>query len=207
MTAHSSNLYGAANFPVARALAERGLVGDLARPRHRRCRLSAIRERDKHQVGRGDTAEMAWSRSTRRAFRSQLRQRYIVQFLLWLGIFAVAVSALGHKARDFLPSFFFLYVFSVAIFAVGQWDQANRYNLEPPLVALILGLAISNLIGSAAWARRRLPRRVLHQDRHRAPGRDLAGPADHLGRTDRHPSGLDRLDRYLCRDLLGRASG
>lgn len=75
-------------------------------------------------------------------------QRYIVQFLLWLGIFAVAVSTLGHKVRDFLPSFFFLYVFSVAIFAVGQWDQANRYNLEAPLVALILGLAISNLIGA-----------------------------------------------------------
>jgi uncharacterized integral membrane protein (TIGR00698 family) len=75
-------------------------------------------------------------------------QRYIVQFLLWLAIFAVAVSALGHKFRDFLPSFLFLYVFSVAIFAVGQWDQANRYNLEPPLVALILGLAISNLIGT-----------------------------------------------------------
>jgi uncharacterized integral membrane protein (TIGR00698 family) len=75
-------------------------------------------------------------------------QRYIVQFLLWLAIFAVAVSALGHKLRDFLPSFLFLYVFSVAIFAIGQWDQANRYNLEPPLVALILGLAISNLIGT-----------------------------------------------------------
>ena len=75
-------------------------------------------------------------------------QRYIVQFLLWLAIFAVAVSTLGHKLRDFLPSFLFLYVFSVAIFAVGQWDGANRYNLEPPLVALILGLAISNLIGT-----------------------------------------------------------
>jgi uncharacterized integral membrane protein (TIGR00698 family) len=75
-------------------------------------------------------------------------QRYIVQFLLWLGIFAAAVSALGLKVRDFAPSFLFLYVLSVAIFAVGQWDQANRYNLEPPLVALILGLAISNLIGT-----------------------------------------------------------
>jgi uncharacterized integral membrane protein (TIGR00698 family) len=73
--------------------------------------------------------------------------RYIVQFLAWLAIFAVALSALGHKARDFLPSFLFLYVFSVAIFAFGQWDVANRYNLEPPLVALVLGLVISNLIG------------------------------------------------------------
>ena len=73
--------------------------------------------------------------------------RYIVQFLGWLAIFAVALPALGHRARDFLPSFLFLYVFSVAIFAFGQWDVANRYNLEPPLVALVLGLVIANLIG------------------------------------------------------------
>jgi uncharacterized integral membrane protein (TIGR00698 family) len=73
--------------------------------------------------------------------------RYIVLFLAWLAIFAVALSALGHKARDFVPSFLFLYIFSVAIFAFGQWDVANRYNLEPPLVALVLGLVISNLIG------------------------------------------------------------
>ncbi len=73
--------------------------------------------------------------------------RYIVQFLLWLAIFTVALTALGHKAGEFIPSFIFLYIFSVAIFALGQWDQANKYNLEPPLVALVLGLIISNLIG------------------------------------------------------------
>jgi len=33
---------------------------------------------------------------------------------------------------------------------VGAWDQANRYNLEPPLVALLLGLIISNVIGLPA---------------------------------------------------------
>jgi uncharacterized integral membrane protein (TIGR00698 family) len=71
---------------------------------------------------------------------------YVVQFLLWLTIFAAALTALGHRARDFVPSFLFIYVFSVAIFALGQWDQANKYNLEPPLVALALGLLISNLI-------------------------------------------------------------
>jgi uncharacterized integral membrane protein (TIGR00698 family) len=73
--------------------------------------------------------------------------RYLAQFLVWLAIFSVALTALGHKARDFIPAFAFLYVLSVAIFALGQWDQASRYNLEPPLVALVLGLAISNLIG------------------------------------------------------------
>jgi uncharacterized integral membrane protein (TIGR00698 family) len=74
-------------------------------------------------------------------------ERYIVQFLAWLAVFTVALTSLGHKARDFLPSFAILYTLSVAIFALGQWDQANTYNLEPPLVALAVGLVLSNLIG------------------------------------------------------------
>ena len=77
--------------------------------------------------------------------------RYIVQFLVWLAVFSVALTALGHKARDFIPSFVFLYAFSVVIFALGQWDKANTYNLEPPLVALVVGLALSNVFGLPRW--------------------------------------------------------
>ncbi len=77
--------------------------------------------------------------------------RYLAQFVAWLVLFAAALTALGHPPRDFLPSFVFLYAFSVAIFALGQWTQANYYNLEPPLVALLLGLLISNVIGLPHW--------------------------------------------------------
>ena len=77
--------------------------------------------------------------------------RYLAQFALWIVVFSVALSALGYPARAFLPSFVFLYVFSVLIFTLGQWTQANYYNLEPPLVALLLGLLISNLIGLPRW--------------------------------------------------------
>jgi uncharacterized integral membrane protein (TIGR00698 family) len=44
-----------------------------------------------------------------------------------------------------------LYALSIIIFALGQWDQANSYNLEPPLVALVLGLLLSNIIGLPRW--------------------------------------------------------
>ncbi len=77
--------------------------------------------------------------------------RYIVQFAAWLVAFSIALTALGHKARDFVPSFTALYVLSVAIFALGQWDRASTYNLEPPLVALVVGLLLSNLIGLPRW--------------------------------------------------------
>ena len=77
--------------------------------------------------------------------------RYAAQFVAWLTIFALALSALGHRLSAFLPSFVFLYLFSVAIFALGQWADASYYNLEPPLVALVLGLLISNVIGLPRW--------------------------------------------------------
>jgi uncharacterized integral membrane protein (TIGR00698 family) len=77
--------------------------------------------------------------------------RYGAQFVLWLALFTGATSLLGHKPKDFVPAFILVYLLSVAIFAVGAWDQAQKYNLEPPLVALLVGLAISNLIGLPRW--------------------------------------------------------
>jgi uncharacterized integral membrane protein (TIGR00698 family) len=77
--------------------------------------------------------------------------RYLAQFALWLAIFTGATAILGQSALKFIPAFIFLYIVSLIIFVVGQWDQANKYNLEPPLVALVLGLAISNLAGLPRW--------------------------------------------------------
>jgi uncharacterized integral membrane protein (TIGR00698 family) len=77
--------------------------------------------------------------------------RYLAQFVAWLVLFSVALSSLGHKARDFIPAFVFLYVLSVVIFALGQWDLAAKYSFEPPLVALLLGLIITNVIGLPRW--------------------------------------------------------
>ncbi len=77
--------------------------------------------------------------------------RYTVQFLLWGGAFSVATAALGQKVREFLPAFLFVYLMAIVVFAIGQWDRANYYDLEPPLVALLLGLAISNLAGLPRW--------------------------------------------------------
>src|ERR1041385_7691813 len=77
--------------------------------------------------------------------------RYLAQFVVWIAIFSIALTTLGHKAKAFIPSFVFLYILSVAIFALGQWDKANTYNLEPPLVALVVGLALSNVVGLPRW--------------------------------------------------------
>jgi uncharacterized integral membrane protein (TIGR00698 family) len=77
--------------------------------------------------------------------------RYVTQLAIFLVIFTIAITALGHSAKAFIPAFLFIYILSLAVIAVGTWDQAQRYNLEPPLVALLVGLVISNLFGLPRW--------------------------------------------------------
>jgi uncharacterized membrane protein YadS len=71
--------------------------------------------------------------------------RYLAQAAVWLVLVSFALTALGYRLRDTVPAFIFLYVVSVIIFALGQWADAIKYNLEPPLVALVVGLLIANL--------------------------------------------------------------
>ncbi len=77
--------------------------------------------------------------------------QYVAQFVMWAIVLGIALRAMGYKLGEFLPSFVFIYVASIVIFMIGAWDQASHYNLEPPLVALILGMLISNVIGLPKW--------------------------------------------------------
>jgi len=77
--------------------------------------------------------------------------RYAAQFALWITVFSVALKTLGIKLSEFIPAFALLYLFSLLIFTLGQWVEASKYNLEPPLVALLLGLLISNTTRLPDW--------------------------------------------------------
>ncbi len=70
--------------------------------------------------------------------------RYVAQLLLWLVLVTGALAALGHEPRRVIPAFALLYVVSVGILSLGQWTEAVTYNLEPPLLALALGLVVAN---------------------------------------------------------------
>ncbi|RME68523.1 MAG: putative sulfate exporter family transporter, partial [Nitrospirae bacterium] len=76
---------------------------------------------------------------------------YIANFVIWLVIFIVSTAIMGVKQSEYIPSFIFVYVFSVIIFMIGAWDKAHHYNLEPPLVALVLGMIISNFFRLPKW--------------------------------------------------------
>ncbi|HVY73347.1 MAG TPA: putative sulfate exporter family transporter [Puia sp.] len=77
--------------------------------------------------------------------------RYLALLGTFLVLFTIVASFTGQRPKEFIPSFIFVFILSTIIYAAGNWDQANRYNLEPPLVALLLGLFISNVIGLPRW--------------------------------------------------------
>jgi len=79
--------------------------------------------------------------------------QYLALFALWAGAFGIAARVLGLSFTRFLRAFVAVFVLAVPIYALGQWQEAARYNLEPPLVALALGLLISNTVGTPEWLR------------------------------------------------------
>ncbi|HEY0746651.1 MAG TPA: putative sulfate exporter family transporter [Steroidobacteraceae bacterium] len=84
----------------------------------------------------------------------QLKQhglQYAALFVLWAFAFGIGAAALGIKISRFLPAFLVLYLAAGTIYFLGAWDQAAHYNLEPPLVALGLGLLMSNTLGVPRW--------------------------------------------------------
>jgi uncharacterized membrane protein YadS len=78
--------------------------------------------------------------------------QYLALLVLWSVLFGLGAVALDFKLSRFLPSFVLVFVAALLLYFLGQWDQASHYNLEPPLVALALGLLISNTVGVPRWA-------------------------------------------------------
>ncbi|PCE26217.1 hypothetical protein BWP39_16970 [Paraburkholderia acidicola] len=76
---------------------------------------------------------------------------YVALFVGFAVLFGVSLAALKQRLAHFLPSFLILFVVSVLIFVLGAWVNASKYDLEPPLVALVLGLIVSNVFTLPEW--------------------------------------------------------
>ncbi len=86
--------------------------------------------------------------------RTQLTQhglQYAALCALWAAALGTGVATLGIPISRFIPAFLAIFIAATAIYFLGLWDQSARYNLEPPLVGLALGLLISNSVGVPTW--------------------------------------------------------
>lgn len=70
---------------------------------------------------------------------------YLLQVSVFTVVFAFTVSIMGFSPERFLAGFAVLYPLSLLTFGIAGWAQAARFELEPPVVALGLGLLIGNV--------------------------------------------------------------
>ena len=78
---------------------------------------------------------------------------YLALFATFALLFGTALAVLGQSLSRFLPSFLILFIVSLLIFTASAWNEAARYNLEAPLIALLLGLLVSNTVTLPEWFR------------------------------------------------------
>ena len=76
---------------------------------------------------------------------------YLAIFILFGSVFSVSMAIMGHKLKQFIPGFIILFIGSWAIFYLAGWKLMEDLNMEAPLLALIIGLIISNAVKIPAW--------------------------------------------------------
>jgi hypothetical protein len=77
--------------------------------------------------------------------------RYLALFALLAVVLGLGARAIGLSVQRFLGSFAVIFAVTMVIILLGAWSEAGRYTLEPPLVALAMGLLLSNFVRLPAW--------------------------------------------------------
>ena len=88
---------------------------------------------------------------TLKAHFAEAWPRYLLLLIVWLALFTASTRIIGFRARQYMPGFVILFVASTLILTAGSWKFAKTYNLEPPILALILGLIVGNLFNVPNW--------------------------------------------------------
>lgn len=78
---------------------------------------------------------------------------YVVLYLVFLVLFTISTRIMGIRSGEFIPGFTILFIISTVVLIAGSWETASKYNLEPPLLALVLGLIVSNVFELPKWLR------------------------------------------------------
>lgn len=72
-------------------------------------------------------------------------------YLFLLVLCSIAIKALSGEVKGFVAGFTFLFLLSILVSILGSWDVMKRYNVETPLLALLVGLLISNFLRIPHW--------------------------------------------------------
>ncbi len=76
---------------------------------------------------------------------------YLLLFIVFAAVFSVATRIMGFKTKEYLPGFVLIFLGSLIILVFSHWKYAKEYNLEAPLIALLVGLIIGNFARLPRW--------------------------------------------------------
>ncbi len=76
---------------------------------------------------------------------------YLALFLAFAAFFSLSIRIMGLDVKRYLQGFIFIFASSVLILVLSGSAFATRYNLEAPLLALILGLVVGNFARLPSW--------------------------------------------------------
>ncbi|MEJ2078086.1 MAG: putative sulfate exporter family transporter [Acidobacteriota bacterium] len=76
---------------------------------------------------------------------------YLVLYLVFGVLFVVSGAVMGLHVGEYAAGYTVVFAASAAILALSRSAFASDYNLEAPLLALIVGLAAGNLIRLPVW--------------------------------------------------------
>ncbi|MFC1491930.1 YeiH family protein [Nitrospinota bacterium] len=76
---------------------------------------------------------------------------YLTIFLGFLVVFSVSMAIMGIGLKEYIPGFVIIFLGSLAVFYLASWEVMKRAHLGAPLLALIVGLIISNAVKMPAW--------------------------------------------------------
>ena len=72
-------------------------------------------------------------------------------FLVFLALAGIAIALSGGKVLKFAAGFTFIYVLAILAFIIGGNKTVSYYGLEYVVFALLIGIALGNLINLPSW--------------------------------------------------------
>ncbi|WP_242344270.1 YeiH family protein [Anaeromyxobacter terrae] len=75
----------------------------------------------------------------------------LVLFGVFLALFGAASAVIGWDVAKYAAGFGVLFVFSIAVAILGSNEVLKAWQLEPPLLALVVGMVLGNAVALPRW--------------------------------------------------------
>lgn len=77
--------------------------------------------------------------------------KLLVLYVALAAVFSFAIGIMGYDRREFIKGFTLLFALAVVIEVLGSWSVSQVFNLETPVLALIVGMIIGNFVNIPRW--------------------------------------------------------